>query len=159
MTDPSPSAPVAPRSRVNRWLAIGLIVSVAFNLAFIGWGAVRFAKFHRMASHPSRHIEERIANHLPDNAAMAFRQAMQRNRKDETVSFRQLGRETADALAAEPYDRARLETLLNEHRSRLDNFQQSLQAGLLAAADSMTPEQRKEYAEHLRRHGPRDRRR
>ena len=67
-----------------------------------------------------------------------------------------LRRDIAEALAAEPFDKARFEALLAEHRGRLDRFQQGLQAGLLAAAETMTPEQRKEYAERMLRHGRRD---
>lgn len=145
--------PSAPKSRASRWLKIGLIASLALNVAFIGWGATRFAKHHRMGERPGAQIEERIARRLPDNAAQAFRQAMDTSRRGEPVSFHALRRDIAEALAAEPFDRARLEALLSEHRGRLDRFQQGLQAGLLAAADTMTPEQRKEYAEKMLRHG------
>ncbi len=147
--------PAAPKSRPGRWLKIGLIASLAFNVAFIGWGATRFAKYHRMGERPGAQIEERIARHLPDNAAQAFRQAIAANRQGEPISFHALRRDIAEALAAEPFDRGHFEALLSEHRGRLDRFQQGLQAGLLAAADAMTPEQRREYAERMLRHGRR----
>src|SRR3546814_12943008 len=60
----------------------------------------------------------------------------------------------AAAIAADPYDRARLAALLDEHRRRLDTFQEGIQSGLLAAVDAMTPEQREQYAERMLRHGP-----
>lgn len=155
MAETTPLAP-APRSRASRWLKIGLIASLALNVAFIAWGATRWAKHHRMGERPGAQIEERIARHLPDDASRAFRQAMDANRRGEPVSFYALRRDIAEALAAEPFDKARFEALLAEHRGRLDRFQQGLQAGLLAAAETMTPEQRKEYAERMLRHGRRD---
>ena len=154
MAETTPLAP-APKARASRWLKIGLIASLALNVAFIGWGATRFVKYHRMGERPGAQIEERIARRLPDNAAQAFRQAMDTNRGGEPISFHALRRDIAEALAAEPFDRARFEALMSEHRGRLDRFQQGLQAGLLAAADTMTPEQRKDYAEKMLRHGRR----
>lgn len=148
--------PLAPAPRPRRWLKIALIASLAFNVAFIAWGATRWAKYHRMGERPGAQIEERIARHLPDNAAGAFRQAMDANRGGAPVSFHGLRQDIAEALAAEPFDRARFEALLSEHRGRLDRFQQGLQAGLLAAAETMTPEQRRDYAERMLRHGRRD---
>ncbi|HEX6957424.1 MAG TPA: periplasmic heavy metal sensor [Ferrovibrio sp.] len=154
MTDTAPPAPAPRRSAANRWLAIGLIVSVAINLAFIGWGATRMAGFHRMSPRTSDQVEEQIARRLPEHAAHAFREAMDHARKGNKASFQQMRYDIAQALATEPYDRARLEALLRQHRQRMDQFQQSLQAGLLAAADAMTPEERKAYAERMLRHGP-----
>lgn len=155
MAEPTPTTPTQQKSRLNRWLAIGLIVSVALNLGFIGWGAARWIKYSRFAERPAVHFEERVARHLPDNAAKAFRNAMEGTRRSSALSFYDLRRDIASALAAEPYDRAKLEALLSEHRNRLDQFQIGMQAGLLAAADAMTPEQRKRYAEYMLRHGPR----
>lgn len=154
MTDMAPSAPAPRRPGANRWLAIGLIVSVAINLAFLGWGAVRMAGFHRWMERPSIRVEDQIARHLPDHAARAFREAMVQAHKGNAISLQRMRYDIAQALAAEPYDHAKLEALLNRHRNRLDQFQISLQAGLLAAADAMTPEERKAYAERMLRHGP-----
>lgn len=156
MANTMSSAP-APGARPSRWLKIALIASLALNVAFVAWGATRFVKYRHMGERPGRMIEERIARHLPDDAAEAFRKAMADTRQREPVSFSALRHDMARALAAEPFDRARFEALLAEHRSRLDSFQQGLQAGLLAAADAMTPEQRKAYAEKMLRHGGRHR--
>lgn len=156
MADSTSPAP-ASGSRPNRWLKIALIVSLALNVAFIAWGATRFVKFRHMGERPGSMIEERIAHHLPDDAADAFRRAMAETRRGQAVSFSALRDDIAEALAVEPFDRARLEALLAEHRGRLDAFQQSLQAGLLAAAEAMTPEERKRYAEKMLRHGGRHR--
>lgn len=146
----------APKSKLNRWLAIGLIASVAVNLAFIGFGATRFYKHRDMAERRGAQIEDQFARRLPDNAAKAFREAFEQSRKGGAVSHWQMRRDLGAALGAEPYDRPKLEAVLAEHRQRLDQLQQGLQAGLLAAADAMTPEQRREYAEKLMRRGPPD---
>lgn len=47
-----------------------------------------------------------------------------------------------------------LAAVLDEHRRRLDHLQAGMQAGMLAAADAMTPEQRREFAERMLRRGP-----
>src|SRR5690606_39435614 len=110
MADSTSPAP-ASGSRPNRWLKIALIVSLALNVAFIAWGATRFVKFRHIGERPGSMIEERIAHHLPDDAADAFRRAMAETRRGQAVSFSALRDDIAEALAAEPVDRARLEAL------------------------------------------------
>lgn len=151
MSDPVTSPA---KSKVNRWLAIGLIASVAINLAFVGFGAVRVIKYREFAERKTWRIEEQVARRLPDNAAQAFRDAFEERRKGGMVSHFQMRRDLAAALSAEPYDRDRLAAALAEHRQRLDQLQSGMQAGMLAAADAMTPEQRREFAERLSRRGP-----
>lgn len=158
MTDPvtppvSPAAAPA-KPRLNRWLAAGLIASVAVNLAFAGFGAVRYYKFRELTERRNAKIEEQIARRLPDNAAKAFREAFEHGRKDGALSQHQMRRELAAALGTEPYDHNRLAAVLAEHRQRLDQLQQNMQSGLLAAADAMTPEQRRDFAERMLRRGP-----
>ncbi|MEK9969261.1 MAG: periplasmic heavy metal sensor [Ferrovibrio sp.] len=153
MSDPIPTA--VPKSKLNRWLAVGLILSVALNVGFLGFGAVRAYKYREAAERKTWQIEEQIARRLPDNAARAFRHAFEDGRKGGgMVSHYQMRRDLAAALGAEPYDHNRLAAVLAEHRQRLDQLQSGMQAGLLAAADAMTPEQRKEFAERLSRRGP-----
>ncbi len=155
MSAPAASpTPVQPKSRLNRWLAIGLIASVALNIGFAGFGAVRYYKYKQFAERKGWQIEEQVARKLPDNAAEAFRRAFDDGRKGGSVSHHQMRRELAQALGAEPYDHNRLAAVLNEHRQRLDQLQEGMQAGMLAAADAMTPQQRREFAERMLRRGP-----
>jgi hypothetical protein len=91
---------------------------------------------------------------MPERAASAFRTALEKNERLPRGTFLRFHREVAAAIAAEPYDRNKLATLLNEHRQRLDTFQEGVQAGLLAAIDAMTPEQRQDYARDMLRRGP-----
>lgn len=155
MADPTAAPPSpAPKSRLNRWLAIGLIASVALNLAFIGWGAVRFIKYSRWVDRDRVHIEEQFARRLPEEAGQAFRKAFDKAETGKAFTLRDMNRDLASALAAEPYNRSALEAALLEHRRRLDQLQQGLQAGFLAAADAMTPEERQKFARRLARHGP-----
>lgn len=148
------AAPITPKPKLNRWLAGALILSVALNIGFMSFGAVRFFKYREMAERRGAQIEDQFARRLPDNAAKAFREAFEESRKGGAVSHWQMRRDLGAALGAEPYDRARLAAVLAEHRQRLDQLQQGLQAGLLAAADAMTPEQRRDYAEKMMRRGP-----
>jgi uncharacterized membrane protein len=151
---PPPVPAAAPKSRLNRWLAIGLIASVALNIGFAGFGAVRFFKYREYAERRGWQIEDQVARRLPDNAAHAFRHAFEDARKGGALSQYQMRRDLAAALSAEPYDRNRLAAVLAEHRLRLDQVQEGMQAGLLAAADAMTPEQRRDFAERMLRRGP-----
>lgn len=146
--------PAAPKARLNRWLAAGLIVSVAINLALVGFAATRFYKYRSMDRMPASHAEEQVARRLPDHAAQAFRKAVEESRKPGLKPFHEMRRELAETLAAEPFDRARFASLLAQHRDRLADFQQGMQAGLLAAADAMTPAERREYSERLLHMGP-----
>ena len=152
--------PVTPTAapRMNRWLAAGLIVSVALNIGLLSFGAVRFFKYRDYAERRGMQIEEQFARRLPDNAARAFRDAFEQTRKGGFVSHQQMRRDLGAALLNEPYDHARMAAVLAEHRQRLDQLQQGLQAGLLAAADAMTPDQRREFGERILRrgHGPMD---
>jgi len=150
------TAAPAPKSKLNRWLAGALILSVAINIGFASFGAVRFFKYREMAERRGAQIEDQFARRLPDNAAKAFREAFEDTRKGGAVSHWQMRRDLGAALGTEPYDRAKLAGVLAEHRQRLDQLQAGLQAGLLAAADAMTPEQRSEYATRLLRRGPPD---
>lgn len=153
----APDAVAAPprKPRFNRWLAAGLIVSAAVNLAFIGWGAARYIHHSRMADRPpSGQIEEQITRRMPEQAAAAFRAAIEKNSRVPRGAFLRFRHDIAAAIAADPYDRAKLAALLDEHRRRLDTFQEGIQSGLLAAVEAMTPEQRKQYARRMLRHGP-----
>ncbi|MCW0232683.1 MAG: periplasmic heavy metal sensor [Ferrovibrio sp.] len=149
-----PPASAAPKSRLNRWLAIGLIASVALNIGFASFGAVRFFKYRELAERRGWQIEDQVARKLPDNAAKAFRHAFEDGRKGGAISHNQMRRDLGAALGAEPYDHNRLAAVLAEHRQRLDQLQAGMQAGLLAAADAMTPDQRREFAARMLRRGP-----
>lgn len=142
------------KSKVNRWLAAALIASVAINLGFASFAAVRYFKYREFAERRGWQIEDQVARRLPDNAAHAFRHAFEEGRKGGNVSHHQMRRDLATALGAEPYDHNRLAAVLDEHRRRLDQLQAGMQAGMLAAADAMTPEQRQEFAERMLRRGP-----
>lgn len=143
--------PPPARSKVNRWLAIALIVSVALNLGFAGFGAARYFKYREFAESRGWQIEDQVARRLPDNAAKAFRKAFEQSRKGGDAPHHQMRRDLSAALAAEPYDHDRLAAVLDDYRRHLDQMQSGLQAGMLAAADAMTPEQRREFAERMLR--------
>lgn len=146
--------PPRPKSGVNRWLAVALIVSVALNLGLAGFGAVRYFKYREFAERRGWQIEDQVARRLPENAQQAFRQAFEEGRKGGNVSHHQMRRDLAEALGATPYNHDRLAAVLDEHRRGLDRLQAGMQAGMLAAADAMTPEQRRDFADRMLRRGP-----
>lgn len=155
MTDQNANPPAAPaKARVNKWLAAGLILSVAVNLGVGGFAVARHMKFRNMEARGAQGFEEQVARRLPGPAAEAFRKAFGEHRPDrsERMFLRQ---ELSAALAVEPYDSARVATVLAEQSRRLDDLRKGMQAGLLAAADAMTPEERRKFAERLERHGHR----
>lgn len=155
MTDTTNSNPAGtPKPRVNRWLAIALTASVALNLLGLGWGATRYYKHREMARAPFTQLEGRFAKHLPASAATAFRTELEKTREAiGPLAFGNVRRDLAAALSAEPFDAAALRSVMDRQRARMDQFQSGMQNALLAAAEAMTPEERKRYAEKLGRVG------
>lgn len=146
------TAALTPKPRYNKWLAIALTVSVALNLAAIGWGASRYYKSREIARAPFAQLEMRFSRHLPDAAAAAFRAELDKTRQAVgPVEFGLVRRSLAAALGAEPFDAKALNAAMEQQRLRMEQFHQGMQAALLAAAQAMTPEERKRYAEKLAR--------
>lgn len=159
MTDSTPIAPEA-KPRSPRWLKIVLTASLALNLAFIGWGAAQFYKHRQFDRAPITAAGERLDRMLPEKAARAFRSEMEKTRKAlGPVSFGAERRMLAEALAAEPFDIAKLREAMTNQRIKMETFQEGLQNSLLAAAEAMTPAERKDYAEKLKQMGKRERER
>jgi len=157
MTENIPVTPEA-KPRSPRWLKIALTASLALNLAFVGWGAAQFYKHRQFARAPITAAGERIDRMLPEKAARAFREEMEKTRKTlGPISFGAERRMLAEALAAEPFDIAKLREAMTTQRSKMETFQQGLQNSLLAAAEAMTPAERRDYAEKLKQMGRRDR--
>lgn len=151
MTDTNMTSP-APAPRANRWLLIALTASLALNVAAIGWGAARYYKFREGMRSPVGMIEERIERRLPENAAKAFRAEMAETRKAlGPVSFGAEREKLAEALRSEPFDSARLKSEFASQRARMDQFQRGMQGALVAAAEAMTPAERREFAEKMMR--------
>ncbi|MBX3456550.1 periplasmic heavy metal sensor [Ferrovibrio sp.] len=160
MTDNIPTAPdnVPAKPRGKPWLKIALTASLALNLAFVGWGAAQFYKHKQFARAPLTAAGERIDRMLPEKAARAFREEMDKTRKQlGPISFGEERRALAEALAAEPFDIAKLRDSMTAQRSKMATFQEGLQNSLLAAAEAMTPAERKEYAQKLKHMGKRER--
>jgi len=148
------TASPSPKPRANRWLVIALTASVALNLAAIGWGASRYYKHREMARAPFTQLEGRFAKHLPASAAQAFRTELEKTRQAVgPLAFGAVRRDLATALAAEPFDANALQAAMEQQRKRLEQFHTGMQSALLAAAQAMTPEERKLYAEKLGRMG------
>lgn len=158
MSEQFPSTPaVAPKPRAPRWIIIALTVSVAINVAAIGWGATRFYMFRDMAREPMNRIEMGIARHLPPAAAEAFRKAAHDEMAKNRFSLSETRRDISGALGAEPFDPAKLESVMAARRKNLEQIQIAVQNGLLAAAQAMTPEERHKYAERIGRFRHKDR--
>ena len=157
MTENAPTVTAA-KPRSGRWLKIALTASLALNLAFVGWGAAQFYKHREFARAPLTAAGERIDRMLPEKAARAFREEMDKTRKTlGPISFGAERRMLADALAAEPFDLEKLRAAMTTQRTKMETFQAGMQSSLLAAAEAMTPAERKEYAEKLKQMGRRER--
>lgn len=151
-SNPTPNPAPTTGNKGRRWLIIALTASVALNLAVIGWAGARFYKHREWAAAPFGQIERRVARHLPPAAADAFRAEIAK--VGETgPSFGPVRRELSEALGAEPYDPAKLAAAMTARRQQLERFHTAMQNGLLAAANAMTPAERKEYAEKLAKFG------
>jgi uncharacterized membrane protein len=141
-------------SKTRRWLAVALVVSVGINLLFVGIAAGRYFT-HRGFERPGEPIAERIGRALPPEAGEIFRNELRQRRPDiasARLALREARQEVRTALAAEPFDPARLEAALGEMRRRGLSLQQTMHESMVASARQMSPEARRRLAEWDRPH-------
>ncbi len=152
----TPPPEMVPSGRFN-WLKISLVVSLAVNLLFVGGGIARFFS-HRTPERMSGISQMQL---IPRN----FLNELDRSRRAELMkvfkefapSFR-AGRKVARddviklavALEAEPYDNAVVKAAVDafsEHSSELVNDGGKAALTLIS---SLSPEERKLLARHIR---------
>ncbi|MFT6451883.1 MAG: putative membrane protein [Halocynthiibacter sp.] len=154
---PQSGAPNAkPQSRRFRWSRVVLVLSLALNLAVIGM--IVGAMMGNGRSAPPRALSSRDVGYAPFISALdrGERRALARelrraapSRKDARSARRDGVELILDALRADPYDPAGLETALSLHREDLSNRQQVGQDVLVERLHKMSPSERQSYADRL----------
>lgn len=159
MSTPVEAAPLPdppPAARSARWMRVVLIASVALNLLFLGAAAGR-AWHWRHHGWGGPFGPERILSGLPADQRKAIEAILARSRGDlqsAADAMEAARKETGAALAAEPFDRTRLETALKklveaglkQHQTRLPM--------ILDIAAALGPRERRQLAERIERGGP-----
>lgn len=154
MTD----TPVAPPDSGKKRLKYALIASLALNLLILGAVAGTMYTFHKHGRPPPGGREDfglmGLSRDFPGDRKKAFRKELRADREklrpllDEANTAR---REAADALAAEPFDRAKLEAAITKVRDRERDVRQSAIALFLGHAETLTPDERKKLADWWRK--------
>jgi uncharacterized membrane protein len=138
----------------SRWLLLG---SLALNLFFVGLLIALLAGQYFTAPPPSPALDrsvtarvERIAATLPSRDAEILRthfRAEQMIIEKTREAYRNAQDAMRDALRAQPFDAAALDTTMNRMRSARQAFDSTLQAMLARAAAAMSSEGRHKLAD------------
>lgn len=142
-------------------LLIGLVLSVGLNLFLVGFLVARGIG-HRPPPH--RGPGPFHAHEVFDVGRSPEMRARFERRKDELRpkhrALRDARKGVEEALLAEPYDRARVESALAELRKETGAMQEGMHRALLDIAEELGPEQRRafvreNFGSRRRRPGPR----
>lgn len=129
----------------KRGLIVALIVSFCINLALVGFLLGRASSFEfRRAINPMSGVA-RIFQELPEVRReelrahfRAHRQAM----RPDLQGIRRAQTDLGEALLADPFDRAELESALGSFRDHLHASQISSNSAFVALVESLTSEER-----------------
>lgn len=148
--------PEAP-ARSFSWLKAALIASLAVNLLFIGGGLARwYVGFgpERYARLTQTQIIPRYFFRDLDRSRrlelMAVLKSHDREIRDGRRQVKAAVVELANALEAEPYDPARVKTAVTAFTAQSEVLFTTGADAALAVIDKLTPEERKQMAQHLR---------
>ena len=138
----------------GRWVGWVLIVSLAVNLFLAGIVGMRYWREH-FRPQPDRAMMGpvgRITQGLPESGRAKVRATMDAKReqyREQGREFRRARSEAMQALAAEPFDRAKVDAAFAEARRRADSMSAIMQTALIEASAQLTPEERKAFRERL----------
>lgn len=137
-----------------KWLLGGAIVSLCLNLFLIG-GMVA-GRMHGPMGHFGGKNGGMVMATVPPDLKPIIREKLKAREPDfkaEREHMREIRGRVADALAADPFDRAKLDAALSELEQSAGNFMHHAQQGLSEIAADLTPEQRQQWAEGWRKMG------
>jgi uncharacterized membrane protein len=148
--EPDRSAPAARRD----WTRIALVASLCCNVAIVGLIAGLWIKGPPPAGPGAEFGLWRYGAALPEPYRHDLGRSLHENRtrwegRREALRGQRLA--LADALTAEPYDPGAIATLLRAEQEVLSDLAGRGSALLLAQIGRMSPEERRAYAEALRR--------
>lgn len=142
--------------RNRKWLVIGLIASVAVNLALGG-----FLAGHASRGGPSAVTLDpslglfRVVRELPEDRRESFRPVVREHFQSIRRDLRRMRKAQGSinrALEQAPFEPEALDAALDGFRAALLEVQQENHALLVRVAESMTPEERQALREVMTRH-------
>lgn len=138
-----------------KWVTAGLIVSVCLNLFLLAGMAA--GRMHGPMGGPEGKGGMVMATVPPELKTLIREKLKARGPefREEKEKMRELRLHVADALAAEPFDPAKLDAALAELEQSAGKLLHHAQEGLAQIAADLTPQQRKQWAEGWRSLGPR----
>lgn len=138
-----------------KWLLGGAIVSLCLNLFLVG-GMIA-GRMHGPMGGPEGRGGMIMATVPPDLKPIIREKLKERGPEFKAArdNIRTIKVQVADALAAEPFDPAKFDTVLAELEKSAGAILHLSQQGLSEIAAELTPEQRHEWAEGWRQMGPR----
>lgn len=157
MTEPeNPQNTGGPQRRVPTWLKATLVVSLAANVLIIGLvaGAALRGPRADFRAGPAGDFGF-VARAMPHEHQLALREGLRERRDDLREGRRLIDRavdQLADALVAQPFDIGVIEQMMQQQREAIGRMSLAGHRALLDRIQSMTPDERAEFAEHLRRH-------
>jgi uncharacterized membrane protein len=152
--------------RAGKWLVTGLIASTAVNLFL---GGLMLGRDLRREPAPPPAMEDiggpgferrgplaavgRLTRHLSPEEREVF-QGIVRQRRGELAAaadgMREAQRRVREALAADPYDRTRLEAALEQLKEHRTAVHAALQRAVVEAIEQLPPDARRRMATHPR---------
>jgi uncharacterized membrane protein len=155
-------------SRSGKWLAAALTASLAINVflggLFVGrWmspSPVMADRGPPRGDRPVLAMLDRMAGALEAGDRVAFETVMDKHRPRLTATgteFRDARRRTVELMAAEPFDRPKVERAMADLRERNQEFQRTLHTALVDAAATLPQEARSKIALAGRPRGERER--
>ena len=141
--------------RNRSWLAVGLVVSVAINLALAGFVAGQMSRPGPVptALDPSLSLF-RVLREMPEPRRAAFRPTVHehfRTLRSDLRRMRAAQRGIDQALSREPFEAQALATALEDFRAALLDGQEDNHEVLVKVAGEMTPEERRMLLEAMKR--------
>lgn len=137
----------------SRWVGWVLIASLALNLFLGAVVGVRYWREHRQASERAMMGPMgRLAAGLPESArakVKAVVEGRQAQIQEQRREFRRAQTEAMQALAAEPFDKAKADAAFVEARRRANAMSELMQSTMIEASAQLTAEERKAYRERL----------
>ncbi len=137
----------------SRALRLVLVVSLGINLA-IGGLALGIWAFDKPRRPPSPDAVAFLSFALPKEHRDALREQLVSRRGElraNRAAIKQLRRQMIVALEAEPFDLMAIEDILQQQRARFLALGELAHSALLERIEMLTPEERAEYVQSLKR--------
>ena len=141
----------------TRWLVVALVVSVAVNLALVGFliGFSGKPPAWRPGGFDATAGLGRLIRFLPEERRSEVlgpigKDSLGREARGSFRTMRRAQHGIAEALAAEPFDPDKVDAALAAFRDQFDLSQQRSHAAFVTIMERLTPEERQRFVETMR---------